>query len=121
MAQMAAEEIGRVSAMPTRTETRMPIQKGWSSVASLIRSPTLEAAVPSQGAIRAESPTPTPMVTRGVTRMSTLVSLETNLPISAVRIATIRTASGPPAPPKALEAKPAVIREKSTRGGVCRA
>lgn len=35
-AQMAAEEMGRVRAMPTSTDTTMPIQKGWSTVASLM-------------------------------------------------------------------------------------
>ena len=32
-AQMAAEEMGRVRATPMTTDTRMPIQKGWSTVA----------------------------------------------------------------------------------------
>ena len=49
--------------------------------------------------------TPTRMVTNGVTRMSILVSLETALPISAARMAMNSTASGPPAPPRALEAE----------------
>ena len=31
--QMAAEEMGRVRAIPTTTDTRMPIQKGWRTVA----------------------------------------------------------------------------------------
>ena len=30
---LKAEEMGRVRAIPTRTETAMPIQKGWSLVA----------------------------------------------------------------------------------------
>lgn len=45
-----------------------------------------------------ESPTPAKMVTSGVTRMSTLVSLLTALPSSAATIAMMSTASGPPAP-----------------------
>ena len=53
--------------------------------------------------------------------MSTFVSLETAFPISVERIATKSTAKGPPAPPRALEAKPTVIREKSTKGGACNA
>ena len=64
---------------------------------------------------------PIPMVTRGVTRISTLVSLETALPNSAAMIATNSTASGPPAPPRALAAKPTVIMENSTSGGLCSA
>ena len=38
--QMAAEEMGSVSAMPTSAETSMPIQKGCSSMAHSMRSPT---------------------------------------------------------------------------------
>ena len=120
-AQMAAEEIGSVSAIPTMTETRMPIQNGCSSVASMIRSPTFIAPLPSHGAIRADSPTPTPIVTSGVTRMSTFVSFETNIPNSAEMIATKRTARGPPAPPRAFEAKPTVAIENRTSGEACRA
>ena len=116
-AQMAAEKIGRVSAMPTRAETRIPMKKGCNSVAHMIRLPTSAAAFPMSGARRAEKSIPTPMVTSGVTKMSTFVSLETALPISVERMATKSTASGPPAPPSALEANPTVIREKRTRGG----
>ncbi len=111
-AQMAAEEMGRVRATPMTTETRMPMRKGWRMVAHLTKSPTAEAAVPMAGAMRAARPTPERMVTRGVTRMSTLVSLDTSLPISAAMMAMNSTASGPPAPlppvrvvePRALEA-----------------
>ena len=39
MAQMAAELMGRVSRMPTTTETTMPMKKGCSSVARLMKSP----------------------------------------------------------------------------------
>ena len=47
---MAAEEMGSVRAMPMTTETRIPIQKGWSTVAHLTKSPTALAAVPMAGA-----------------------------------------------------------------------
>ena len=97
-AQIAAEEIGSVRAMPMTTETTMPIRKGCRSVAHIMMVPRLDAAVPIAGAIRAESPTPTRIVTRGVTRMSTLVSLDTALPHSAAITAIKRTAKGPPAP-----------------------
>lgn len=63
------------------------------------------------------APMPTRMVTMGVTRMSTLVSLLTALPHSAEMMATNSTASGPPAPPRVLQAYPTVTREKSTMGG----
>ena len=76
------------------------------------------AALPSVGASIAERNIPTDMVTRGVIRMSTLVSFETILPTSEAMIATNSTARGPPAPPSAFDAKPTVIRENSTRGGV---
>ena len=69
------------------------------------------------GAHQAERATPTQMVTRGVTRMSTLVSLETALPTSAAKMAMTSTASGPPAPPRPLAAEPTAMRENNTRGG----
>ena len=108
-------------AIPTRAETRIPIKKGCNSVAHMMRLPTCIAALPISGAKRAENSIPEPIVTRGVTKISTFVSLETALPISVERMATNSTASGPPAPPKALEAKPTVIREKRTNGGACKA
>ena len=117
-AQMAAEDMGSVSAMPTSTETTMPIRKGCSSVAHLMRSPSHMAARPSGGAISHDSRMPTQMVTSGVTSISTLVSFEIALPHSAAMIATKSTASGPPAPPRALAAKPTEIIENSTSGGV---
>ena len=116
-AQIAAEEMGRVRAMPTRTETRIPIKNGWRFVAHIIRLPTFMAALPKAGAHHADRATPTPMVTSGVTRISIFVSLDTAFPISDAKIATKSTAKGPPAPPSALDANPTVIRENSTRGG----
>ena len=116
-AQIAAEEIGSVRAMPTMTETRIPIRKGCSSVAHMMTSPSFMAMAPSTGASKADRAMPLPIVTSGVTSMSMRVSFETALPSSEAMIATKRTASGPPAPPRALEAKPTVIREKSTSGG----
>ena len=55
-------------------------------------------------AISIASPTPTTIVTMGVTRMSTFVSLDTILPNSAATIAISNTANGPPASPIALAA-----------------
>ena len=49
--QMAAEEMGSVSATPTSTDTRMPIRKGWSSVACMIRLPKALAISPMGGAM----------------------------------------------------------------------
>ena len=99
----------------------MPIQNGWSLVALSMIMPNAEAAVPMGGAIHLASATPTRMVTAGVTKMSIFVSLLTALPHSAATMAMIRTASGPPAPPMALVAKPTGTREKSTIGGACSA
>ena len=103
------------------TDTKIPIKNGCNSVAHIIRLPTALAAFPMAGAHQVESKAPTRMVTSGVTRMSTLVSLETALPNSAAKMVTIRTARGPPAPPKVLAALPTATREKSTSGGACKA
>ena len=120
-AQIAALEMGKVSAMPTSTETRMPISRGCSSVAHMITLPTAEAAAPMAGANSTLRPVPTRMVTAGVTMISTLVSLLTSLPHSAETMAIKYTARGPPAPPRLLAALPTAIRLNSTSGGVCRA
>ena len=69
------------------------------------------------GATTAASATPTKIVTSGVTSISMGVSLLTALPNSAAMMATTRTASGPPAPPRSFEAQPTVARENSTSGG----
>ena len=95
---MAAEEMGRVKAAPMTTLTMMPMRKGCRSVAHMMMFPTAVAAVPITGAHQAERPTPVRIVTKGVTRMSTRVSLETALPHSAAMMAMNSTASGPPAP-----------------------
>ena len=87
----------------------------------MMTSPSFIAVFPIAGAHHAERSTPTAIVTNGVIKISILVSLDTALPASAAIIATKSTAKGPPAPPRALEAKPTVIKEKSTRGGHLRA
>ena len=83
----------------------------------MMTAPTPEAALPMAGAHHMASAVPTKMVTKGVTRMSTFVSLETSLPVSQARMATMSTASGPPAPPRLLAACPTVMRENSTSAG----
>lgn len=45
-AQMAAEEMGSVRAMPMTTLTTMPMTKGCCSVAHMMTAPTPEAALP---------------------------------------------------------------------------
>ena len=74
------------------------------------------AAVPIGGAMSFARATPITIVTAGVTRISTLVSLETALPNSAAMMAMMSTASGPPAPPSALAAQPTATKENSTMG-----
>ena len=79
--------------------------------------PTLQTETPELAAQDPEAPpvqateaeenstnqhTPEKMVTSGVTRMSTRVSLLTALPSSEATMAMMSTASGPPAPPRAL-------------------
>ncbi len=120
-AQIAAEEIGSVSAMPTSTETTIPMRSGWSSVARMMMPPKAEATLPRNGARTAESAQPMTIVTIGVTRMSTLVSFETALPNSAAMMAMNSTARGPPAPPSWFAACPTAARENRTSGGACRA
>ena len=87
-AQMAAELMGSVRAMPIITDTSMPIMKGCCSVAQFTAVPTADAALPIGAAIRQERPMPTRMVTMGVTRMSIFVSLDTSLPHSQAIMAT---------------------------------
>ena len=99
---MAADEMGSVSAMPMTTAITMPMMNGACTVAQRIRLPTVSAAAPMGAAISIESPTPTKMVTSGVTRISILVYLLTSLPTSAAAMAISSTASGPPVPPRAL-------------------
>ena len=49
-AQMAADEMGSVSAMPMTTDTMTPMKKGCSSVAHMMNPPTDEASAPIHGA-----------------------------------------------------------------------
>ena len=84
-------------------------------------SPNAFAADPIGGAMSLASATPIRIVTAGVTRISTLVSLLTAFPHSAATMAIIKTARGPPAPPSALAAQPTAAREKRTMGGAWRA
>ena len=88
-AQMAALEMGSVSAMPTATDTSTPIRKGCKLVAHLIKSPTALAAAPMAGAHSTARPQPVRIVTAGVTRISTLVSRLTSFPHSAAIIVMI--------------------------------
>ena len=82
-AHMAALLMGRVSTIPTITDTRTPMKKGWRSVAHIIAPPTSLAAAPIAGANHMERRAPEIIVTEGVTRISIFVSLDTIFPSSA--------------------------------------
>ena len=84
------------------SETLEEYNAVWAKVSEVPQLIFDHAAAPMGAAISMESPTPAKMVTSGVTRISTLVSLLTALPSSAATMAMISTASGPPAPPSAL-------------------
>ena len=116
-AQIAALLIGSVSAIPTITDIIIPIKNGCNSVAHMIAEPTLLAALPIAGARSIARRLPITIVTKGVTIISILVSFDTALPHSAVRIIMIRTANGPPAPPSVLAAEPTATSENRTSGG----
>ena len=105
-AHIAALLIGRVSAIPTITETIIPMKNGWSSVAHMMALPTALAAFPIPGAHHIASRMPAVMVTKGVTMISIFVSFETSLPSSDAKMVTISTARGPPAPPRVFVAAP---------------
>ena len=122
-AQIAALLIGSVSAIPTSTDTMIPMRNGCSSVAHMIALPTPLATKPMPGPHQRARPIPTNNVTKGVTRISIFVSLETALPNSAAKIVTISTASGPPAPATsdAFAAVPTAASENRTSGGACKA
>ena len=96
--------MGIVSTMPMTTEMTMPMMKGCCKVAHSMMAPRDFAAVPMGSAISRARPQPTTMVTRGVTSTSTLVFLLTSIPTSEAAMAMIKTASGPPAPPRELVA-----------------
>ena len=100
---------------------RIPIKNGCNSVAHIIKLPTELAAAPIAGAHNTLKPTPASIVAAGVTRISTFVSLETNLPTSLATIAIRYTAKGPPAPPNSFAEAPTAINENNTSCGACNA
>ena len=100
---------------------RIPIKNGCNSVAHIIKLPTELAAAPIAGAHNTLKPTPASIVAVGVTRISTFVSLETNLPTSLATIAIRYTAKGPPAPPNSFAEAPTAINENNTSCGACNA
>ena len=106
--------MGKVSAMPTSTDTIMPIKNGCISVACIIMLPKAVITALTPGPARRAISSPDTMVTVGVTRISTFVSLDTSLPSSAAITAHI---SVPKGPPRLLAPTPTAHRLKSTSGG----
>ena len=82
---MAAELIGSVRAMPIRTETMMPAQKGCCTAPQLISSPTLVINAAMGTPMERPTTAPTVIVVMGVTRISTFVFPATSPPISTAR------------------------------------
>ena len=103
-AQIAAELIGRVRTTPTTTEIMIPMKNGCKFVAHPINVPSESQIVLKTGASTIAHPTPTIIVTAGVTKISIFVSLETSFPASQAIIATNNTANGPPEPPNVFVA-----------------
>ena len=74
-AHIAADDMGSVKQIPTTAETRAPISTGFNSTNIIIRLPRyfITALIPGPTSI--DTPTPTAIVTVGVTIISTFVSL----------------------------------------------
>ena len=97
------------------------MKNGCKFVAQPINVPRESQIVLKIGASTMAHPTPTIIVTAGVTRISIFVSLETSLPTSQAIIATNKTASGPPEPPNVFVACPTAHKENNTSGGASNA
>ena len=118
MMQIAALLIGSVRAMPIRAETRIPMKSGCITVAVFTRFPKAVMNAETPGPTNCAARMPEMMVTPGVTRISTGVSLETIFPSSA---AMMVATSAPTGPPSSLPAMPTVAAEKRTSVGAFKA
>ena len=98
--------------------TKIPIKNGCSSVASMIIMPHNFIISSIPGATKLATMTPLKIVTQGVTKISTLVSLDTNLPSSQLIIAAKYAPTGPPS---LFPTNPVIIQEKITKAGACSA
>ena len=78
----AALLIGRVSAMPTDTDTIIPMRNGRNSVAFSMNFPKASIKALMPGPTNIARSTPLIITTDGVTRMSIFVSFDTILPSS---------------------------------------
>ena len=78
----AAELIGRVSAIPIRTDTTIPIKNGCCSVPQLINAPSAVINSEIGGPTKRPTADPAVIVTIGVTKISTFVFPETRCPNS---------------------------------------
>ena len=95
--QSAALEIGAVRASPTITEITIPNANGCHSVAVIITLPRPFINFPMAGPTRMATTPPLSNVNAGVTIISTFVSFDTSLPISAPAAAAMKAPAGPPA------------------------
>ena len=115
--QIAALLIGRVSVIPTTTETTAPMTSGCIFVAFTMIAPSAVIMLDTYGPTNCAASTPVIMVTAGVTIMSRLVSFETTFPSSTAISVAQYTPTGPPS---SFAASPTIAVENSTRGGACR-
>ena len=99
-------------------ETRIPMKSGCMTVAVFTRFPKAVMNAETPGPTNCAARMPEMMVTPGVTRISTGVSLETIFPSSA---AMMVATSAPTGPPSSLPAMPTVAAEKRTSVGAFKA
>ncbi|MPN13973.1 hypothetical protein SDC9_161299 [bioreactor metagenome] len=111
---MAALLIGKVSAIPTNTATKAPINIGCISVAFIIKFPNVVINADTAGPVNCATKTPTIIVTAGVTSISTLVSLETIFPNSTANMVAKKAPTGPP---NSFPQAPTKAQENITKGG----
>ena len=112
----AALLIGSVNAIPTDTETIIPMMNGRISVAFSMNRPKASMKVLMPGPTNMARSTPLIITTEGVTSMSIFVSFDTILPSSVLM--TVATYA-PTGPPRALPAMPDTVAENNTREGAC--
>ena len=114
-------EITLFQAVPKNDKLDFIVQKATELGAVRIVPFLSKRCVSRPDAKSADKKTPTKIVTAGVTKISIFVSPLTNLPHSVANIAMIKTASGPPAPPKTLAAWPTANIENKTNDGAFKA
>ena len=94
----AAELIGKVRIIPIRTETTIPMINGCCSVPQLIRDPSHSMNFDIGGPTRIPTAEPAPIDTSGVSKISSFVFAEINIPISIATNAATNAPNGSPGP-----------------------